>query len=113
VGLRLQVGPAAGTALTPTPAPAAKEHVKQLLRIDLLRTPGTATEVEGTVTEIKPSIKGAAAIFAGEVGINTGVSELIVHFAPLLVRQDFVGFGHLLELFGCLIIALYPMTQVV
>jgi hypothetical protein len=102
--MHLQVGSLAGTLGSTTTTPATpKEQVKQLFRVNFgIATTATTTKMKGAVSKVKAFKR----IVPLKVGIDTGMSKLIVSFSLLVVTQNFVRFGDFFEFFRGFFVAL-------
>mmetsp|Transcript_43130 Transcript_43130/g.131388 ORF Transcript_43130/g.131388 Transcript_43130/m.131388 type:complete len:257 (+) Transcript_43130:519-1289(+) len=115
--VHLKVGPPARPAGT---APAATEEgVEEFLRVDFgPPRPAVRRKVEGSVAEIEslepsPAASSPKGSPAGlEIGIDARVTELVVHFTLLIVREDLVRLSRLLEFFGRSVVSLHSRGKI-
>ena len=80
--MHLQVCSPSRTSSTSTTAATTKEHIKEILWINFF---GIGRKVKGSVAEIK-TLESSKGIFTRlKVGIDPGVSKLIVQFSLFIV----------------------------
>ena len=74
----------------------------------------TIPKIKSTRTSTTKGIAATTAkrIALLKIGIDTGMSKLIVQLSLLVIRQDFVGFGNLFEFFGRRFVVLQYVPKV-
>lgn len=92
--VHLQVRPSPRPTITSATTATTKEHVKEIIGVQF-RSAAAIGKVKGTVLEATTAKRITAALL--KVGIDTGMSVLIVEIALLFIRQHFVGFRGFFE----------------